>query len=97
MSQKEIKTGNGTITCVQCGRVFAKKYTGTFIISSLSDKAATGLWYSGIEGDPYAIQGEGHTPLEAFEDSIARTKEHIAKLTASIVSLVEGIELLASN
>jgi hypothetical protein len=81
--------GHGKMHWIKClgAWVWLKKYTGTFSVQSLQDKADTGLWFT--YGQPSAEQGEGRTPEAALGDAIDRTRDRILKMNGAI-SALEG-------
>ncbi len=78
--------GNRRMEFVGTGPVQCKRYVGTGF-TDLQSKADTGLWYSLIQGNPHAIEGEGPTPEAAVLDSIKRTEERIIQLQNAVVAL----------
>lgn len=97
---KTLKTPNGVIEHAQHAQsstVFAKRYVGNFSVEGLANKAATGLWYSGIQGNPHALEGEGSTPLMAFEDAISRTNEKIKLMQLGVKALTSVVTAIRST
>lgn len=72
---------------VRMGAVFCKRYEGTFISSKLQDKAATGLWYTLVSGQPHAVEGEGATPSAAIRDAMSRIRDRIGGLNQALQAL----------
>lgn len=67
--------------------VFCKRYTGKFNGGHLQSLADTGLWFTGICGNPHSEQGSGSTWEWAVKDAIARNKDMIRKLEQANRSL----------
>lgn len=75
-----VGTGPGTVQC--------KRYVGTgFKSQNMQGKADTGLWYTLVQGNPHAIEGEGETPEAAVIDSIKRTQSRIAEMQGAVAAL----------
>jgi len=92
-SKRRMKmSGSGTMDYECKGTVYAKRYHGEFGIDALQSKAETGLWYSGIQGNPFAMEGSGSTPQVAISDSIARTNERIKKLQQAVATMQESLK-----
>lgn len=67
---KTLQFKDGTCETVQIGRFVAKRYSGTFELTSLQAKADCGLWYATAMGFPvcYGLEGEAGTPEESVQD-----------------------------
>lgn len=82
-----LKTKSGRIYHVQSGAVTCKRYVGVFENAALQAKADTKKWYTSIEANPHAIEGEGETPAAAAADAAARTTERIAQMSQAVATL----------
>lgn len=89
---KTLTTKGGRIECEQFGPVCCKRYIGHFMGPRLQDKAATGMWYTFVQGQPYAVQGEGATPRDAIRDAANRTRERINALNQALQTLTVAAE-----
>jgi len=87
-----LKTKNGQIQCVKIGTVHCKRYVGQF--STLQGKADTGLWYTVVGGQPFAIEGEGATPYDAIRDAANRTRDRINAMNRALQTLTTATELV---
>lgn len=77
---------------VQC-----KRYIGKFTNPNLQAKADTGCWYTLIQGNPHAIEGEGFTPEAAIADSIRRTNSRMKQMQNAVETLEKVIQIKTST
>jgi len=89
MRTGKVKFANGVCHYEQRGAVTCKRYKGQFGSDDLQAKADTGLWYTLIEGNGRAIQGEGPTPELAIRDAIKRNRE-ISKILETAAKTLEA-------
>lgn len=89
---KTLKTNGGRIECEQFGVVCCKRYVGQFTNGTLQIKAELGLWYTLVEGQPYAVEGEGATPRDAIRDAANRTRDRINTLNRALQTLTVATE-----
>lgn len=83
----ELKAPMGRIKVVQLGVVSCRQYVGKFSLQILQDKANTRCWYTVVEANPFAQEGEGRTPEDAVADAIHRTEARIVSMEAAVKSL----------
>ena len=92
METLKMNHGEGEMQAETFGGVQCKRYVGKFTVSALQDKAETGLWYTLIQGNPHAIEGEGETPKAAIQDSINRTNSRIAEMQQAVLCLTASLD-----
>ncbi len=79
------------VNVVTVGPVVVKQYIGTFTNFNLASMAATGKWYTIVQGCPLACQGEGDTPFDAVKDAIARTTERMQRMKTAVDTLEHNL------
>ena len=92
----EVLITNAKIFKTTIDRVHCSRYEGKFSCSILNAKAETGLWYTSVSGNPFAIEGEGVTLQKAIQDSISRTKNRIEDMQKGLTCLIECDKLLST-
>ena len=95
LNEMPMNKGKGKMQWIGEGAVQCKRYIGKFTNPSLQAKADTGCWYSLVQGNPHAIEGEGFTPQEAIDDSVKRTNARIKEME-NAVKVLEATKLHVS-
>ena len=87
MTTIKVNGGRGKIEFFKLSPAVAcKRYTGQFVSSDIQSRAYTKLWYC-FARNPHVVVGEGSTPEIAARDSIARTRDLIAKMQNGLKDL----------
>lgn len=82
-----LKFPNGYRETHTINNVFVVRYRGMFENPRLQAYADSNLWYSRIQGNSFAVEGEGTSPEAAIKDAISRNEDMIKKITLATASL----------